>query len=173
MGAGSVSTAVADAGPLIRLHEIGALHLLAFIDQLHVPDAVWHEVHALGAGTAPPLETFDNLIRRRLNDDSVKQFIHRHSLEHLHLGEQESLYVCQEEAIGLLLTDDLAVRTAAIELNIRPVGSLGVIVRAYRIEALTLGEARQAIRSLQDVSSLFVTNAIVEQAILLLEEDAS
>ena len=91
----------------------------------------------------------------------------------MHLGEQESLYICWEEAIGLLLTDDLAVRTAATELDIRPVGSLGVIVRAYRIEALTLGEAKQTIRRLQDVSSLFVTNAIVEQAILLLEEQIS
>ena len=38
-----MSAAVADAGPLIHLDEIGWLTLLRLFDVIHVPDAVWSE----------------------------------------------------------------------------------------------------------------------------------
>lgn len=43
MGTGELSIAVADAGPLIHLTEIGCLPLLRIFDALHIPDAVWSE----------------------------------------------------------------------------------------------------------------------------------
>jgi predicted nucleic acid-binding protein len=86
-------------------------------------------------------------------------------LELLHPGEQACLYVCNRDGVAILLTDDLAARDAAKRLGITPVGSLGIIVRAYRIGRLTLEEAERAIRNLQRTSSLFVTSAIIELAL--------
>ena len=43
MGSGLVQGAVADAGPLIHLHEIGYTSLLTTFEQLHVPDAMLRE----------------------------------------------------------------------------------------------------------------------------------
>lgn len=43
MGTGEVNAAVADAGPLIHLTEIGCLPFLHIFDILHVPEAVWSE----------------------------------------------------------------------------------------------------------------------------------
>jgi predicted nucleic acid-binding protein len=65
----------------------------------------------------------------------------------------------------VLLTDDLAVRDAAKLLHVTPVGSLGVIVRAYHTQRILLSEAEQYMYALHDVSSLFVTRAIVELAV--------
>jgi len=67
--------------------------------------------------------------------------------------------------IEVLLTDDLAARTAAQRLAIRPVGSLGVVVRAFREERLSHQEAESLLRRLHSGTSLFVTSALVEIAI--------
>ena len=39
--------AVADAGPLIHLSEIGCLSLLRIFDRLSIPDAVWFVTRAI------------------------------------------------------------------------------------------------------------------------------
>ncbi len=77
-----------------------------------------------------------------------------------------------EVGVPILLTDDLAVRDAAKRLGLTPVGSLGVIVRAYRLGHIILTQAEHRIAALYDASSLFVTRAIVELAIEQLHERA-
>jgi len=65
----------------------------------------------------------------------------------------------------MLLTDDMAVRDAARRLHIVPVGSLGIVVSAFKRKEITLQEAERYIGDLYDVSSLFVTRVIAELAI--------
>jgi predicted nucleic acid-binding protein len=174
MGAGSINDAVADTGPLIHLHEIDHLDLLHIVEHLHIPDAVWKEAtDVVHQQTVPALDTLPNVIRYKLNLSDVTLFIDEQGLEHLHLGERESLYLSWKHTLSLVFTDDLAVRKAAQALDIRPVGSLEIIVRAYRVGGITLSEAQAAIRKLQEISSLFVTYAIVDQALRLLTREAS
>ena len=63
------------------------------------------------------------------------------------------------------MTDDMAVREETYRLNLIPIGSLGIVVKAYRLGHIPLNKAKQYIVSLYDISSLFVTRAIVEIAI--------
>jgi predicted nucleic acid-binding protein len=67
--------------------------------------------------------------------------------------------------VPTLLTDDLSVREAAKRLLMTPVGSLGVIVRAYHRGHIPLVDAERYLIALYDVSSLFVTRALVAIAI--------
>jgi predicted nucleic acid-binding protein len=83
----------------------------------------------------------------------------------LHDGERECLYLCQQIGVPTLLTDDLAVREAAKRLNLTPVGSLGIVVRACRLGYTSLAAAERHIIDLYEVSSLFITRATVELAI--------
>ena len=161
MGYGQVESAVADAGPLIHLYEVGYTHLLTLFDALHIPDAVWAE--SVGEGRIPPLD-LDNVQCHALVDRHVDQFVHTHLLNNLHAGERESLFLCHQLDIDLL-TDDLAARKAAKQLKVRPVGSLGIVVRGYREGLLTHSEAEQTLMALYEKSSLFVTRAIVEIAL--------
>jgi predicted nucleic acid-binding protein len=87
------------------------------------------------------------------------------TLEHLHDGERECFYLCQQTGVTTLLTDDLSVREAAKRLSLTPVGSLGVVVKAYHLGRISLTDAKRHLADLYDVSSLFVTRAIVELAI--------
>jgi hypothetical protein len=48
LGTGQIEAAVADAGPIIHLAEIGCLAFLRLFKQLHVPQMVWAETVGLG-----------------------------------------------------------------------------------------------------------------------------
>ena len=164
MGAGGIS-AVSDAGPLIHLAEVDCLPLLSIFESLHIPDAVWSETVEPGRTPLADVLRLDNVQRHTLSQAEVARFIEENSLGELHVGERECLYLCQQIGVPILLTDDLAVRETVKGLNLIPVGSLGIAVRAYRMGHISLAEAEHHIIELYDVSSLFVTRAIVELAI--------
>jgi predicted nucleic acid-binding protein len=103
--------------------------------------------------------------RHAILQADVARFVQDNGLEALHGGEQECLYLCRQAAVPVLLTDDLAVREANRHLGITPVGSLGVVVRAYRFGRLSLPDAEHYLWDLHDASTLFVTPAIVDLAI--------
>ena len=164
MGAGELK-ATADAGPLIHLAEIGCLRFLDSFDALHIPDAVWLETVAQGRISKTDLSNLQNVQRHALAESEIERFVKKNNLSELHAGEQECLYVCLSKRVSILLTDDMAVRDAAKHLHIVPVGSLGIVVSAFKREEITLQEAEHYIAELHDVSSLFVTRAIAELAI--------
>lgn len=171
MGAGELKATV-DAGPLIHLGEIGCLRFLNSFDALHVPDAVWFETVAPGRISRTDLSNLQNIQRYSLTESEVEQFVKENNLSELHAGEQECLHACVTKHISMLLTDDMAVRDAARRLHIVPVGSLGIVVSAFKRKEITLQEAESYIGDLYDVSSLFVTRAIAELAIEQLRSDA-
>jgi predicted nucleic acid-binding protein len=157
--------AVADAGPLIHLAEIGCLSAMAVFGALHIPNAVWSETVEAGRVRGADISGLDNIHRHALPGEQVSRFVADHGLQRLHAGERECLYLCQQHSVSILLTDDMAVRDAARHLSLTPVGSLGVVVRAYRRGRFSLADAEQYLERLYDVSTLYVTRAIVELAI--------
>jgi predicted nucleic acid-binding protein len=168
MGTGDEVTVV-DAGPLIHLAEINALHTLTVFGALHLPHAVWAETAEQGRVSADSLIRFQ-ISRHALIPLDVTQFSQTHDLTALHLGEQECLLLCKRLNVPLLLTDDLAARDVAKRLSLKPVGSLGVIVHAYRHNLISLTDAEHFLDALYSVSSLFVTRDIVETAIQQLQD---
>jgi predicted nucleic acid-binding protein len=170
VGVGEISLAVTDAGPLIHLYEIGCLSLLRVVDRLHAPDAVWLEAIEHGRIPQEEILTLGIVQRHELSPVAVEQFIRRNAMETLHSGERECLFLCRHIGVTVLLTDDLAVRDAAKRLALTPVGSLGVVVRAYWQERISLTDAERHILALYEVSSLFVTQTIVELAIQQLRQ---
>jgi predicted nucleic acid-binding protein len=132
---------------------------------VHIPQAVWGETVESGRVPAAELAAVDGVQRHLLDPTQVGVFVRRHGLKALQAGEVECLYLCGELGGAVLLTDDLAVRDAATRLGLTPVGSLGVVVRAYHRGLLSLPDAERRLADLYDVSSLLVTRAIVELAI--------
>lgn len=165
MGEGKLNQAVVDSGPVIHLSEIEALPLLRIFSALHLPDAVWSETVERGRVAPSALLGLPSMQRHTLSAEEVARFVPENDLEKLQAGERECLCLCKNLKVVTLLTDDLAARDAAKRLNITPVGSLGVIVRAYRDDRISLEEAERYISDLDSTSSLFVTRAIVELAI--------
>jgi predicted nucleic acid-binding protein len=165
MGAARIDAAVIDAGPLIHLNEIGCLSILTIFETLHLPDAVWSETVERKRVLDTDILKLGNVHRQSVNSGVLSQFVIDHSLQDIHAGERECLCLCQHLSVPLILTDDLAVRQTAKRLNITPVGSLGIVVKAFRLNQISLAEAERHIANLQDISTLFVTKAVVELAI--------
>lgn len=161
MGNEEVKAAVSDAGPLIHLCEIDGLPLLHIFDVIHLPHAVNVEIS----------DSRENISKEicvtvhRISETKTSLFIIEKGLENLHAGEIGCLYLCKQINLPILLTDDLSVRDAAKSFQITPVGSLGIVVKAYKRGLISLVEAEQRITDLYDISSLFVTRTIVELAI--------
>ena len=160
MGPGRLA-AVADTGPLIHLAEVGCLTLLSIFEGLYIPEGVWREADR----PAAIREALHFAHRHTLAIEEVEKFTADHGLEKLQAGERESLLLCSRLGVPVILTDDLAVRRAAKGLGLTPVGSLGIIARAHRMSRITREEAERYLRELYSVSSLFVTQTIVDLAI--------
>lgn len=160
-----MSNAVADAGPIIHLHELDRLQLLEVFDIVAIPDAVWRESTIPGRVRPQSLLKISPLRRHSVDEKALEQFIEENNLSALQRGELESFLLCQHLGIEITLTDDLAARNAAKRLNLRPVGSLGIIVRACHQEIISLADAERLMWKLYDKSSLFITQVIVELAI--------
>lgn len=152
--------AVADAGPIIHLDEIDALRLLSTIDRVLIPETVYEE---LEVGTVPP--ALSDIEYELVAVDSPALDVD------LDPGETAALAVASERS-AVFLTDDLAARNAAEELDVEVHGSIGVLVLAYTREELSKSEAVDLMRALQQETSLFITDAVVEQGIALLEESS-
>jgi predicted nucleic acid-binding protein len=157
--------AVADAGPLIHLAEIGRLSLLHIFKHVHIPDAVWEETVGQNRVSATELFETSLILRHTLSSQEVSDFMLNNNLLKLHTGERECLYLCQKINIFTLLTDDLSVRQEVKQRNWQPVGSLGIIVRAYKLGLLSRTDAEQCLDELYVASTLFVTRAIIDIAI--------
>ena len=122
-----MSAAVADAGPLIHLAEIGQLLLLTIFDTLHIGDIVWSETVGRNRVPDPAVVSLGTVQRHTAPESDVGRFVEENDLRATHAGERESLYLCAALQVHLVLTDDLAVRAAAARLNVTPVGSLGIV----------------------------------------------
>ncbi len=164
MGIEKISV-VSDAGPLIHLAEIDCLPLLGIFENISIPETIWCETVEQGRILATEMMKLNQIQKQALSQADVSQFIQQNNLTKLHAGERDCLYLCQQFNISTLLTDDLAARNAAKALNLTPIGSLGIVAKAYQMGPISLAEAERHLLELYEVSSLFVTKAIVELAI--------
>jgi len=96
MGLKKLGPAVADAGPLIHLAEVGCLSFLTLFEQLYIPDTIWLETVGRKRITAPDILALDNIDRQTIPKEEVSRFVQRNNLEALHAGEHESLYLCYQ-----------------------------------------------------------------------------
>ncbi|MBX0325432.1 nucleic acid-binding protein [Halomicroarcula sp. F13] len=152
--------AVADAGPIIHLAEIESLSVLSAVDQLLIPQTVYDE---LEAGTVPL--GLDDLLYDVVEADPAALSIE------LDPGETAALAIATDRS-AVLLTDDLEARDAAVDLDIEVHGSIGIIVLAYTRDRISKSSAIDLMRALQSETSLFITDAVVERGVELLEDDA-
>ncbi|WP_144796799.1 nucleic acid-binding protein [Halorubrum depositum] len=151
--------AVSDAGPLIHLAEIGSPELFAAFDTLLVPETVYNEVET---GGVP--DELDALSYELVEADGS-----RVGAEELDAGERAAIAVAEDRGI-VLLTDDLAAREAASDAGVEVHGSIGVIALGYGRGLFDRDEAASRMRALQRETSLFVTEAVVERGIRMLDE---
>ena len=115
---------VADTGPVLHLHEAGALHLLPLIGEISLPPLVAAELRS----RIPALPKWAKV--QVLSSTAQARALEWRRAGLLHGGEAEALALTREFKADWFLTDDAAARLMAESLNIEVHGSIGVVLWA-------------------------------------------
>lgn len=153
---------VADTGPLLHLHEAGALHLLPRLGEIHLPSRVLAElrVHAptLWPGLPPVWAAVRTLPAELQQQADAWQ---RAGL--LHGGEAEALALATHLKAGWFLTDDAAARLVAESFGLEVRGSLGVVLWAAAHKLVSQPDAEAHLTGLEQ-SSLWLSPRVRSEA---------
>jgi predicted nucleic acid-binding protein len=158
---------VCDAGPLIHLHELNSLELLAEFSPVLVPAQVWDEV---ARHRPQALELEDRLDRVPVDVSAVPPFLALVQALALDLGEQAALSLMQQHPDAILLTDDAAARIAANTLGFKVHGTIGILIRAVRRDQRQPHEIVEVLEELPQRSTLYIRPALLQVIIARLRQ---
>lgn len=151
--------AVTDSGPLIVLAKLGHLHLLsALYEQVIVPQAVYREVVTTGRAQGyPDAEAIRAFLQA--NGWSPTELIETVSElpgdARLGQGEHQAIALAGQHQAHLLMDEALA-RSVAEGLGLKTVGSLGILVEAYRQGLLTGGLLEQLLLTIESREDIWI-----------------
>jgi predicted nucleic acid-binding protein len=118
-----MAAVVADASPLIALHQIDHLELLErLFAQVEIPPAVAREA-------APSLPVLPSWILVRQLSQPIDSLVLRAALGR---GEAEALALAQQTRAELVIIDDRPARRLALNLGLSVAGTAGILARAKR-----------------------------------------
>ncbi len=123
---------VTNAGPLIYLAILGRFAVLHdLFGQVYLPEAVYREVVLQGIGEPGSDETraavADGwLVRVAVENTTAVDAL----LSELDQGEAEAIVLARELGAELVLLDDGAARAKARVMNVKPTGTIGILLLA-------------------------------------------
>jgi len=154
---------IADAGPLLHLHWIGALAWGLPDQTIEVVDDVWIEVQRQA-----PEVLRDARLHRRTTPSPPPTTLSRWQLD---AGELAALsYALQQrpDSEVLVLCDEREARSACRDLSIPVVGSIGLIVEAFRDGRVAREVAKTALHDLPRRGRLHVRDDLIGIAVAAL-----
>lgn len=156
---------IVDAGPFIHLEQIKEIALLHKFPSLYVPVSVISEISFGNDRLAEEIRLWKNLKIIPAQERSIPNIERIVRKFRLQKGEEDVLYLATRFSKPVILTDDLAARTAAESLKLEVHGTVGIIAYSFQKRWLSFKRAEQSLLLLQRKSNLFVTSAIIERAI--------
>ena len=152
---------IADAGPLLHLDELDALDVLSDFPEILIVPAVRDEIrqHRLELLMRCPSLTFTYSAPRDQAVDALA------ALYTLHCGEREALALCVQHKSALFLTDDTAARLAAKALQVDAHGTIGLLIRAARMQHRTASDVIDLLKAIPQRSTLHVRPAFLAEVI--------
>lgn len=147
---------VTDTGPLLHLHQVGAVDLLAHMDNVQVTPTVWSELqrHAPSFMNSGSPAWLRQASPSALAMHQAAQWV---NAQVLHAGEAEALAYAQEIHADLFLTDDTAARTLGEALGLQVRGSLGVVLFAAATGHVDHAGCSQILSDLEQHSTLWMS----------------
>ena len=147
--------AVSDSTPLIYLAKIGRLSLLSGVfKSIYVPEAVFNEAVSQGKALNM-IDAFiiekavgDWIIMERVEPEVDAEYSFIDTNTRLGAGEKEALKLCKQLGALYFIADNREARRVSRVLNIKPVGTLGILVKAYRQGSITKAEVLQVLEDL-------------------------
>ena len=168
-------TVLADSGPLIALAKLNRLELLLKLWQtVLVTETVYHETVVLGqsreAADALTIRLFWQQHRLPVVPVSTAVLTAYAPALQLDPGEHATFALALTLLPDVLvLVDDEEARNEARRLGLRMRGTLGVVVKAFRREALTFSEAELLLKEIAARPDIWISAALCEQVLKSLQ----
>jgi predicted nucleic acid-binding protein len=137
---------VSDADIIIHLAKLGRLKLLrSLYDRVSIPEVVRQEI------TSRPDRGIDEAIGSFLSvhpgfPEKAEVIAARHGIHH---GEAHVKALAESLNAEVFLSNERKVRKAAVDEGFRVAGTIGVILRAARIQVITINEARDLLEMMK------------------------
>ncbi|NTU62332.1 MAG: hypothetical protein HGB05_02760 [Chloroflexi bacterium] len=160
--------AVSNAGPLMALGKLGLMSLLhALYDSVLIPTAVYEEVVTVGLATNQPDAYAVQLAIARneigviaVPPETLSEVIRAWPLQ---TGEKHAIQLAMTEAADWVLLDDRLARECAQQVRLNVIGTLDIIVAAYRRQVLSLHEVEVVLQSILDRDDIWLSAELVKQ----------
>lgn len=139
--------AVSNSSCLIALGRIRRLNLLPeLFEKVIVPSAVWHEVVEVKKNLSEVEEIVKgSWIERVFVKDSVMVEVLKKDLGR---GESETIVLALEHSFDWVILDDADARFIAERLGLKVVGTIGLILKAYKMGKVS--NPKNILRNLKD-----------------------
>ncbi len=166
---------ISNAGPLIALAKLNRLDLLAKVfEQVEVPRAVYREVVTQGLAHGAPDARIVQLFWEKhewpiidVPEKLVSEFQPSIILD---AGETEILALAEKDPSAVVLIDDGLARREARRLTVEVKGTLGVLVRAFRRQYLTLEETELLVQQIAARADIWIGARLCEGVLEGLEK---
>lgn len=149
---------VSDSTSLIYLAKIGRLNIIRDVFQkIYIPEAVFDEAvtqgKALNMSDASIIEKAVGtwIIKEQIEPEVDAEFRFLDTNTRLGSGEKEALKLCKQLNAAYFIADDREARRVSRILNIKPMGTCGIVVQAFRQGSITKREALQTLDELVKV----------------------
>ena len=151
---------IADAGPIIHLHEISALEVLRDFNRVLITDKVWKEIlkHCSPILEQLPIDIVPNPAPEKLVEGLAKTYW-------LQSGEKTALSLALQYQYAIFATDDMAARLAANQIGLRVHGTVGILLRSVRTGRFSQDTVRGFLQDIPRKSSLFIKKSLLDAAI--------
>jgi predicted nucleic acid-binding protein len=157
------NAAIADAGPLIHLDEVGWLFVLETFATVWVPPAVAEEAtrHRPNWKSSAPA----NLLIEVPSQEAWEWWQAEKNFVGLDAGEKAALALWRSHQDAILLCDDLQARTVAQDFGVPVMGTLGLILRVAQLSLRPISEVRAILNDLPKRSTLHLKPALLHRVL--------
>jgi len=156
-----IRTAVIDTVPIIHLIEINGLKVLEIFDHILIPKTVIDELGIKGKFNEKMLpkkiSTKITTLDKKIIAHS-KKIVSKYKLSKV---DSTVLSTAISRKLKLIITDDLELRDISQKFGLIPIGSIGIILRAYRENIIDKRTAKNLLDKLYKQSSLFITKELI------------
>ena len=160
---------VADTGPLLHIHQAGALHLFGLVGEVQVTPTVMAELRR----HAPKLwaDGFPEWLQLvHPSSNAIARAAQRTAGGLLDAGEAESLAYADETKPDMFVTDDASARLMADSLSVPARGSLGIVLFCAARGSLSQQDAEQHLAALTAKTTLWLSARVKLEAARALAE---
>lgn len=137
---------ISDTTPLITLIKIGRLDLLEkLFENIIIPEAVYHELTSNTQFLDEAAEITNAKYIKVVDVQDTKSVELLRRATGLDLGESEAIIYTDDSKADLLLMDEVKGRKVAQQMGLSVMGTIGILMSAYKEKMITKDEIRHYI----------------------------